>query len=345
MHPPPVTSAGDHRRMACSTMRSGADERVRAVAGRQGRVISRRQVLEAGLSDGWLARQVAARRWQRVHPGVYATHTGPLPYAGRCWAAVLYAGAGAALADVAAWQREAATPPGHTGDRITVAVDHARRVRPTSGVRIVRIQAMERLVHPARRPRCLRLEAALLLEASRARRADDAIGVLADACQQGRTTPRRLRDQLTTLPPSLRHRGVLQEVLDDVAQGAYSYLEVHYLRDVERPHGLPTGSRQRLVRAGRHRWFRDVEYVGFDVVAELDGRLGHEGFDDRAADMSRDNHAEAGRRRTVRIGYRHTMSQACETAVVVARILRQQGWRGRPRPCGPDCPVSESLGN
>jgi hypothetical protein len=130
-----------------------------------------------------------------------------------------------------------------------------------------------------------------------------------------------------------------------VAQGAHSYLEMHYLRDVERPHGLPTGSRQRVARAGGRRWFRNVEYLGLCTVVELDGRLGHEGFASRAEDMTRDNHAEAGRKRTLRIGYRHTMSQACETALVVADILQQQGWHGRPRPCGPGCPVADRSGN
>jgi hypothetical protein len=324
---------------------SDALEHVRRLAARQRGILSRRQVLDAGLSDGWLARQVAARRWQKVHRGVYATVTGELPFASRCWAAVLYCGTGAVLADDAALRHDGVRTPGHEDDDVVVAIDHARRVRPTSGVRIVRVRDLERLVHPARSPRRLRLEAALLLKASRARRPDDAIGVVADACQQRRTTPRRLREQLTTLPENLRFRAVLEDVLDDVAEGAYSYLEVHYLRDVERPHGLPTGSRQRLVRAGRRGWFRDVEYVGLDLVVELDGRLGHEGFTDRASDMTRDNHAEVGRKRTIRLGYRHTMSQACETAMVVAGVLQQQGWRGRPKPCGPDCPIGTGWGN
>ena len=77
--------------------------------------------------------------------------------------------------------------------------------------------------------------------ASAASRNADAIAVLADACQCRRTTPARL-------------------VADRV----------------ERPHGLPTGKRQRRVRPGKTSAYRDVEYVGLGTVAELDGRLGHE---------------------------------------------------------------------
>jgi hypothetical protein len=95
------------------------------------------------------------------------------------------------------------------------------------------------------------------------------------------------------------------------------------------------------VTAGRRVWFRDVEYLGLGLVAELDGRLGHESFDDRAKDMTRDNQVSVERRRSLRVGYRHTMSEACDTAVVVIEILRQNGWRGVPRPCGPGCPVAD----
>lgn len=313
-------------------------------AERQCSVLARRQVLGAGLSDEWVARQLASGRWQRVHPGVYATCTGSLGWDSRCWAAVLYAGEGAALAGQSALRTWGLRTRSPDEGLVTVAVDHMRRVRPTRGVEIVRVKHLARLVHPARTPGLLRLESAVLMLAAQARRPDDAIGVLADACQQGRTTPRRLIDQLVTLPGNLRSRGTIRAVLHDVALGAYSFLEVHYLRDVERPHGLPTGSRQRRVSAGHRIWFRDVEYIGLGVVAELDGRLGHEGFDDRAADMARDNDTTTNGARTLRLGYRQVMSEACESAVLVAALLRRQGWPGAPKACSSGCPVAGIVG-
>lgn len=41
-------------------------------------------------------------RWQRVHPGVYATFTGPLPTMSRLWAAILYSGRDAVVAGASA---------------------------------------------------------------------------------------------------------------------------------------------------------------------------------------------------------------------------------------------------
>ena len=139
------------------------------------------------------------------------------------------------------------------------------------------------------------------------------------------------------MPSNLRLSGFLREVLADVATGAYSFLEVHYLRDVERPHGLPTGARQRRVTVGRRPFFRDVEYLGLGLVAELDGRLGHEDLVSRADDMDRDSDAAAVGIRTARIGYLQVLSRRCATARRVADLLRLGGWVGRLHRCGRDC--------
>ena len=139
-----------------------AREQVRRLAHVQAAVVSRSQVLEAGLSDAWIARQVASRRWRRVHPGVYATVTGLLTWEGRCRAAVLYAGDGAALGEHAAL-RTLGSRVGSSGSaHITVVVDHTRRVRPVEGVRVIRVRGLARLLHPVcaarrrfvSRPRC-----------------------------------------------------------------------------------------------------------------------------------------------------------------------------------------------
>ncbi len=72
----------------------------------------------------------------------------------------------------------------------------------------------------------------------------------------------------------LTHRRLLANVLGDVAAGAQSALEIEYLRDVERAHGLPDGERQQP--SGRT--WQDVRYRRFSTIVELDGRLGHEGI-------------------------------------------------------------------
>ena len=305
------------------------------LAASQGDVLHRSQILAAGRTDSWIVAQLEARRWQPASLGTYALFTGPLPWQSQAWAALLYAGPGAVLGGESAlrgagMRREGPALP------IRVCVPHDRRVREQEGIQIRRRRHLARLAHAnASLPR-LRFEVAVLETASEQRGVGPAIGVIADACQQRLTSPVRLLSFLP-LKPRLRWRHVLIEVIADVATGAYSYLEVTYLRDVERPHGLPTGARQRVVRRGPQRWYRDVEYVGFGVISELDGRLGHESAGDRAADMDRDNAASAGRSVTFRFGYRQVTETPCETAGTIARALLAKGWSGSPRRCSPNC--------
>jgi len=75
--------------------------------------------------------------------------------------------------------------------------------------------------------------------------------------------------------PKLRWRGQLLATLDDVGAGCHSTLELTYVRDVERRHGLPTAARQtiRVRRGGR--WYSDVEYTDYSTIVELDGPPAH----------------------------------------------------------------------
>jgi hypothetical protein len=79
---------------------------------------------------------------------------------------------------------------------------------------------------------------------------------------------------------------LLGVLLSDVGAGAESPLELTYLWDVERAHGLPVGRRQ-ASRLGLP-YASDVSYDAFGLLVELDGRLGHDGAA-RFRDMQRDN--------------------------------------------------------
>jgi hypothetical protein len=69
----------------------------REPACRQAGVISRQQLLAAGLTSQMIATRLERGRWQQLHWGVYAVFTGPPPRAAWLWAAVLRAGPGAVL--------------------------------------------------------------------------------------------------------------------------------------------------------------------------------------------------------------------------------------------------------
>jgi len=150
------------------------------------------------------------------------------------------------------------------------------------------------------------------------------------AVQRRRTTARRLRQALGARERHPRRR-LIEGLLRDVAVGAQSPLEVTYLRDVERAHGLSAlVSRQRPSRDGRAQ--RDVWYDDFGVVVELDGRLGHTGLG-AFRDMDRDNLASLDGLLTLRSGAADLHGRPCSIAAQVARALRQRGWDGCPTRC------------
>jgi len=130
-------------------------------------------------------------------------------------------------------------------DGVHVAVDHQRKVVPPAGLVIHRRRRLERFVHPARVPCLVRVEDAALHRASRLQRTSLGLGLLADVCQQRLTTPHRLREALVDLP-KLKSRKAVWAILDDIAVGAHAFVEISYLRLVERPHGLlPAPGRQK----------------------------------------------------------------------------------------------------
>jgi len=296
-------------------------------------VICRTQVLLCGQDDDFIEGMVRRRLWSRIHRGVFVDHTGPLSWTQRLWAALLFYG-DAIAADESALglfglQRPAAT------DTVHVAVDQSRRVRSVPGVRVHRVTDLRGHAHPSRRPPAMRLETAVLRTASRSRDEAVAIACLADACQSRRTTAGRLAQQLRSLP-RLPRRAFLLEVLEDVASGAFSVLEHRYLTRVERPHGLPTASRQRRVKVGRRPAYRDVEYLGGALVVELDGRLGHDRTEDRWADLDRDIDSVIAGATSVRLAWGQVLD-ACRLASAIGRLLRAVGWQGQVRPCGQAC--------
>lgn len=211
---------------------------LRDLARAQAGVVSRDQAMRLGLTPDVVRAAVKARRWQRIHRGVYALFTSPLPEPSRVWAGLLWAGNGAALAGPTAIRQygvNLADPDG----RIHLLVDHERRIGSTDSVRVTRRRDLQRFVHPVRQPPTLRLEDAVLHHAANGPEVAAGLGLLADACQSRRTTPDRLHAALLDLP-ALRNRQIWAAVLDDVATGAHSFLEISYLRRVERAHGLPT---------------------------------------------------------------------------------------------------------
>lgn len=295
--------------------------------GQQDGVISRRQALDAGLREHEIRRLLRRNEWARVHAGVYVDHTGPLTWAQRAWAAVLYAAPAALCFDSALG---AETLPIH------VAVARHRTVlNETAGVRIHHLEHLQGRVLWNVGPPRLRYDEAALDVACRAASELDAIAVLANACQSRRTTAHRLLEVLDSRA-RVRRRRWLRAVLVDIADGTCSVLEHGYLVRVERAHGLPKATRQKRATSSVGVCYRDAEY-GEQLIVELDGRVHHDSATRRDADFERDLDAAVDGRSTVRLSYGQVFDRPCQTAGKIARVLQRHGIMVAGHPCGPGC--------
>jgi hypothetical protein len=306
---------------------------------RQLGAFTRAQANAYGVSDRSLAARCRAGRIQRLHHGVYVDFSGPVPWETRLWAAWLAYGPEAALAGETALRKYGFD--GDWGDVVRLEIPHHRRMRGQAGIVVTRSRDFDGRVLGSREPPMVRLEVAVLSVASRRPRPDDAVALVLDACRQRRTTPQRLLAELGRLRQLPRH-SLLVQVLRDAVGGVQSFLELTYLRKVERAHGLPAGSRQVRVADDHGIVFRDVEYEDYGLAVELDGRAGHENAGSRWRDMDRDNAALMAAKPTLRFGYQ-LVGDPCAAAAQVATVLRARGWRDFLTPCGPTCSLPPTL--
>ncbi|MEV5704579.1 type IV toxin-antitoxin system AbiEi family antitoxin domain-containing protein [Actinoallomurus sp. NPDC052274] len=300
---------------------------------RQHGVIARWQALACGLSEAALRARVGTGRWQRIFTGVYAAFSGPLSREAVLWAVVLRAGPGATLS-----HRTAAELEGLVDDvrgPIHVTVGRDRTVVPVEGVRLHYSSRVDDARHPARLPPRTTVEETVLDLAVSAPDLDEAMAWLARACQRRRTTPERLLRALRKRK-RVRWRAELTAALADVDEGATTPLEIRFVRDVERAHGLPPSARQvRSLRGGRVT-YEDVRAEAYGVVIELDGRAAHP-FAERHRDMRRDNAAVRAGRAPLRYGWGDVTERPCLVAAEIADVYRSRGWTGTPHPCGAGC--------
>ena len=295
----------------------------------QAGVLSTEQLLGHGLPRHSVERLVRQGHWQRLDRSVYLTTSVEPSWMALAWAGVLLGGDRARLGGSAAGflhgllDRE---PQPITvlvpGSQVTRSRDPWRFRREGAGAREAR--------SPGSPPRTTVEDT--VLDLCDLGTPGEAVGWVTQAVQSRRTTVPQLRTALRRRRRA-RHRLLLEDLLGDVSAGAESALEVRYLRDVERAHGLPAGDRQHR----QHAFRRDVAYRRFGLVVELDGRLGHEGRG-RFRDMWRDNVTTVGGELTLRYGYADVSERPCLVARQVGTVLVGRGWDGELTRCR-RCPV------
>ena len=313
----------------------------RALLDQQRGVLARWQLLNRPPDVTAAERLVRSGRWPPLYRGVYASYTGRPPRSAALWAAVLRCGPAAVLSHYSAAELDRITD--EPGGAIHVTIGDQDRIR--LGARDVRPE-LPRIVlhrslrlaasrHPARRPPRTRIEETVLDLAGSAATFDEAFGWLTTACGRRLTTPWQL-SAAAAARGRLRWREDLRGALEDIGDGVMSWLERRFVRDVERPHGLPRPQRQARHRPGDISSYLDNYYAGQRLAVELDGLAAHPA-ETRWNDIHRDNRLAGQGIATLRYSGADVTQRSCLVAAQIAAVLQQRGWTGELIRC-PDCP-------
>jgi very-short-patch-repair endonuclease len=256
------------------------------IAARQHGVLSRRQVVENGMSSDRLESRARARVWQRLFPGVFRVEGTPATWRQKLKAASLWAGEGHALSHATA-----------------AALHGFDWFHGTDAVELTTVKNL-------RAPGALTHQVKMLHPRD----------VASVECFRVTSVPRTLLDLAATLPPPEvkrltdeamrrkwvnvdrfeqlleRHGGspgakLLRELTREYAGGdgpTESELEAR-IRDLLEQAGLPRPHKQHVIRSGRGVRRIDFHFTGTPVVIEADGYAWHASVESFERDRQRSN--------------------------------------------------------
>ncbi len=304
------------------------------IAQSQAGVISRKQLLDAGLSAQLIIRRVERQRWQQLYRGVYAVFSGPPPRQAWLWAAVLRAGPGAVLSHLSAAELHGLldTP----AEAIFVTVPSTRRIS-ASGLVVRTSWRISEATQPGRQPPRTSVEETVLDLAQLAWSFDDACGWLTQACGSRLTTAAKL-GEAQRRRKKMRWRHALDDVLAAAATGSIRCWNT----------GTCATWSGRMACRGpgtRCAWSSTAEpSIATSTTRSTSSppnSMAGWRILTRSAGATPTGTTRPGAQGilTTRYGWRDVYGHPCETALLQARILRQRGWTGTPRPCSSTCPV------
>ena len=292
------------------------------LAGAQCAVVSRPQLLAAGVPR-WLARlEVRTGRWQPTGRQTLVLHNGPLDAEALRWVAVLEAGPRAALDGISALQAAGLV---HLSDElVTVVVPKGTRRRRVRGARLresrrYRADDVVRTGIPRTRPAVAAIHAALWAASDR-----QATYFLTLVVQQGLCRPADLSDAATAVRRHPRRRLLAQVVLD-LADGSRSLGELDVARAM-RTRGLPEPLRQAVRRRASGTQYLDADFPSYGISVEIDGSQ-HDLPQQRLADLVRDLGLATEGRTTVRIPLVAWRLDEAAVLDALEELFRSRGWR------------------
>jgi len=295
-------------------------ERLLTVADKQAGAVSRAQCLATGVSDTVITRLVSNGDARRLANGVLALRE-PC-WLQNVWAGLLLGGDNAVVGGLAAASLNGLLDPQPIIDIFTPA-SRTRHNGPWQFHRLYRSGSGS--------PPHTDLEQTLV-DLAGVISNDQMVSLLVQAYSTVNT-----RKLLGLLAQHERHPGRTQltKAIADFDSGVMSVLESRYVRQVERPHKLPTPTRQGRP-LGEHAC--DVLYEEYQLIVELDGRRYHEGLV-ASGDATLDNRHLLAGYATMRFGWMDVTKAPCRVAREIAAALTARGWTGRLRNC-PACALN-----
>ena len=295
------------------------DRLIGTLAARQWGVVSRGQLLEAGLTRKQIADRVRAGRLLRLHPGVYAVGHARLRSEGHWLAAVLAVGPGAALSHRDAAGLHGLRPANHA----RVDVTTTRQPRAIDGIAIHRTRVLEAddVTHIAGIP--VTTVARTLVDLAGTVPRDHLAKAIKEAERQRTFDLRKVEAALarTRGRTGRGHQALKAAIAEHAALGLSatdSILEDAFLRLV-RSVRLPKPATQVVIEGFRI----DAVWRAQRLAVELDGWQDHGTRRSFEADRERDAALTAAGWRVVRFTHR----QVTHRPDLVARTLRRLGIR------------------
>jgi very-short-patch-repair endonuclease len=314
------------------------EDRIAAAAARQHGVVTRRQLIDAGLSASAVSRRLAAGRLRSIHAGIYLV--GPLlPPRALEMAAVLASAPGGVLSHLSAaslWGLRAVR--GGAAEKrfagagvepidVMIAVSNRAR-RPGIRVhRVARLDDMDRTIHDAIP---ITTPARTLLDLARVVGTRDLENAVARAEREGLVS----RDALTALVARHPHRPGTPALRAVLAAGGgpaltRSEAEAKFLALV-RTAGLPIPEAN--VSVGRYEI--DFLWRSAGIAVEVDGFQHHSSRPRFEGDRRKDARLLAAGIHVVRLSWRQIADEAIPTAVQVGQALARAAVVRGERPQG-----------
>lgn len=296
--------------------------RARGVATGQADVVTRKQLVDAGVPRWFIRNELRQRRWRAHGRHVVVLHNGPLPREATWWAAVLAVAPAAVLDGVTALQADKVDAL--TDQTVHVSVPKGARPRQRKGVTVhetrrYRAEDVVRSGVPRMRPDVAAVHAALWARTER-----QATYFLVLVVQQGLATTGQLAAVLREVRRH-RFRRALLAAVQELALGGRSVGELDVSRAL-RARGLPEPTRQSVRRRPRGTEYLDCEFVDYALVLEVDG-AGHDEAAKKLDDLLRDLRLTAEGCTVLRISLAAWVLDRERVLDALTEVFVSRGWR------------------